>query len=346
MHWLRERGGPIERFHQAVLVQAPLGADLDDLGGGPAGGRSTTTTRSACACAATGPAVPGPRCGARTWRRPGSVDAGRPAATASTSPARPATPAALRAVVAREADAAAGRLDPDAGVMVQAVWFDAGADRPGRLLLVAHHLVVDGVSWRILVPDLAAAWLAVAVGDTPAARPGADLAAALVAARSPRRRPSDARLDELDHWLRDARPRRRSAGRRRGRHGGARPRPRPWATPASASSRIDAATTGAVLADVPAAVRAGAEDVVLAALHLAVARGRSRTGDDRTALVVDVEGHGREEAAVDGVARRRRPVPHGRLADQRAPGARSTPARSTSTTPSPGARPRAGCSRP
>ena len=24
--------------------------------------------------------------------------------------------------------------------------------------MVAHHLVVDGVSWRILVPDLAAAW--------------------------------------------------------------------------------------------------------------------------------------------------------------------------------------------
>ena len=41
--------------------------------------------------------------------------------------------------------------------MLQAVWFDAGA-QPGRLLLVAHHLVVDGVSWRILFDDLAAAW--------------------------------------------------------------------------------------------------------------------------------------------------------------------------------------------
>ena len=42
--------------------------------------------------------------------------------------------------------------------MVQAVWFDAGAAAAGRLLLMIHHLAVDGVSWRILVPDLAAAW--------------------------------------------------------------------------------------------------------------------------------------------------------------------------------------------
>ena len=42
--------------------------------------------------------------------------------------------------------------------MLQAVWFDAGARRAGRLLLTIHHLSVDGVSWRILVPDLTAAW--------------------------------------------------------------------------------------------------------------------------------------------------------------------------------------------
>ena len=38
--------------------------------------------------------------------------------------------------------------------MVQAVWFDAGPAQPGRLLLIVHHLAVDGVSWRILLPDL------------------------------------------------------------------------------------------------------------------------------------------------------------------------------------------------
>ena len=51
--------------------------------------------------------------------------------------------------------------------MLQAVWFDAGAGRSGRLLLTVHHLSVDGVSWRILVPDLAAGYAAAARGEAP-----------------------------------------------------------------------------------------------------------------------------------------------------------------------------------
>ena len=39
---------------------------------------------------------------------------------------------------------------------------------PGGCWLSIHHLAVDGVSWRILVPDLAAAWQAVAAGQAVA----------------------------------------------------------------------------------------------------------------------------------------------------------------------------------
>ncbi|WP_237528336.1 hypothetical protein, partial [Streptomyces sp. SID337] len=49
---------------------------------------------------------------------------------------------------------AAGRLDPARGEMVRVVWVDAGLERPGQLIVLVHHLVVDGVSWRVLVPDL------------------------------------------------------------------------------------------------------------------------------------------------------------------------------------------------
>ncbi|MGP2442999.1 amino acid adenylation domain-containing protein, partial [Streptomyces sp. JW3] len=72
--------------------------------------------------------------------------------------------AGLDRVVEAAARAAVGRLDPAGGVMVRAVWVDAGADVPGRVVLVVHHLVVDGVSWRILLPDLRAACEAVAAG--------------------------------------------------------------------------------------------------------------------------------------------------------------------------------------
>jgi hypothetical protein len=39
---------------------------------------------------------------------------------------------------------------------------------PGRVLLVAHHLVVDGVSWRIIGADLATADAATLRGESPA----------------------------------------------------------------------------------------------------------------------------------------------------------------------------------
>ena len=70
-----------------------------------------------------------------------------------------------------EAVAAEQRLAPDAGVMLQAVWFDLGKKEPGQVLLVLHHLVVDGVSWRILLPDFKAALAAVASGQQPALVP-------------------------------------------------------------------------------------------------------------------------------------------------------------------------------
>src|SRR5262249_18224578 len=36
----------------------------------------------------------------------------------------------------------------------RAVYFRMGEKEPGRLLWVIHHLIVDGVSWRILLEDL------------------------------------------------------------------------------------------------------------------------------------------------------------------------------------------------
>ena len=73
--------------------------------------------------------------------------------------------AGLRIAVAEAAAAAERGLSPAEGVMLQAAWLDRGAERAGLLWLSIHHLAVDGVSWRILVPDLAAAWRAAAAGE-------------------------------------------------------------------------------------------------------------------------------------------------------------------------------------
>ena len=162
MRWLLERGGPIERFNQAMLLQVPAGLQGEHLIAAlqavldhhdalrlrldaSAGSERVDAWRS--------------RRPARWWRATacgGSTFAG-------SMPRRRCAPA-LR----RRRKPPSCRLAPAAGMMVQAVWFDAGAEQSGRLLLTIHHLAVDGVSWRILVPDLAAAWEAIASGREPA----------------------------------------------------------------------------------------------------------------------------------------------------------------------------------
>ena len=45
-------------------------------------------------------------------------------------------------------------MNPAAGVMLSALWVAS----TGQLVLIIHHLAVDGVSWRILLEDLNIAW--------------------------------------------------------------------------------------------------------------------------------------------------------------------------------------------
>ncbi|SMF97467.1 non-ribosomal peptide synthase domain TIGR01720/amino acid adenylation domain-containing protein [Methylomagnum ishizawai] len=59
--------------------------------------------------------------------------------------------------IERIAQAAQRSLNLETGPLLRAVYI-AGADGGYRLLLVVHHLVVDGVSWRILLEDLQTAY--------------------------------------------------------------------------------------------------------------------------------------------------------------------------------------------
>ncbi|WP_282794117.1 non-ribosomal peptide synthetase [Streptomyces sp. CC224B] len=221
---------------------------------------------------------------------PGSVDADallREVADADTGTDTAVDP------VAAELDAAAGRLDPDAGVMAQFVWFSSrtGAD---RLLIVLHHLVVDGVSWRILLPDLAAAWQRVRDGQ-PAelAEVGTSFrrwAHALVdAAAAPER------VAELPVWheiLREDEP---VLGSRE-----LDPARDVAATVDTVRVQVPVDVTEAVLTTVPSVFRGGVNDGLLAALALALARWRQTRGVSASSALIRLEGHGREEQAVPG----------------------------------------------
>ncbi|UAA37209.1 amino acid adenylation domain-containing protein [Paraneptunicella aestuarii] len=61
-------------------------------------------------------------------------------------------------------------LDIAQGSVFKAMYLHRG-EGDSRLLLVAHHLVIDGVSWRILLSDMEQGWSLLAQGEVPKAGP-------------------------------------------------------------------------------------------------------------------------------------------------------------------------------
>ncbi|MFD0305959.1 non-ribosomal peptide synthase/polyketide synthase [Streptomyces sp. NPDC127119] len=193
--------------------------------------------------------------------------------------ADPADRSEARLAAAHTARAA---LDPATGALLRAaLLLPAPGGRP-QLFLTAHHLAVDSVSWRILLGDLQQAYRQAAAGAAiqlePVATPFTDWAAHL----SGLARAGD--LDgDLPYWTTEAaRPRTPLPVDRQGT---------PLAgTVRTVRTRVDRATTEALLRRVPAAYRTQVNDVLLGALSRVLA---DWTGAEH--VTVALEGHGREE---------------------------------------------------
>jgi non-ribosomal peptide synthase protein (TIGR01720 family) len=159
-------------------------------------------------------------------------------------------------------------------------------------MLLVHHLAVDGVSWRILLDDLAAAAGALSAGREPALAP-VPTSVRRWAARLATAATAPERAAEVPLWTQLL--------------GGGRPLPvrRPvdpetdvlGADPVTVT--LPVGTTRALLTAAPAAHGAGVDDVLLAALGLALDEWRARLGDGPGATVVAVQTHGREEQVAD-----------------------------------------------
>jgi amino acid adenylation domain-containing protein/non-ribosomal peptide synthase protein (TIGR01720 family) len=65
----------------------------------------------------------------------------------------------LSEAIERESFSVQQSLNIEKGPLIKVVLFNCGELRPQRLLLIIHHLVVDGVSWRILLKDLESLYL-------------------------------------------------------------------------------------------------------------------------------------------------------------------------------------------
>ncbi|WP_367133476.1 MULTISPECIES: amino acid adenylation domain-containing protein [Streptomyces] len=290
MHWLREQGGPVDGFHQSVLLRSPGEATRDLLVTVlQALMERHDMLRSRLRTGRDGSTGPGTDSWTLDVLPPHEADA---AALLHRVDVRGAGPDGIRAAVAGQAAAARDRLRPADGVMLQAVWFDAGPGDPGRLLLLVHHLAVDGVSWRILVQDLADAWQQAAAGRRP------ELAPVRTSFRGWAQRLCEAaaepdRVAELAVWT----------GMAPGAAAGE-PLTRVPLDPArdtvstarSLTSDLPAGETDALLTRAAPLFHATPGDVLLTSLALALAEWRRERGrGSATETLIDLEGHGREE---------------------------------------------------
>lgn len=176
-------------------------------------------------------------------------------------------------------------LSLSSGPVLRAVGMDL-ADGSQRLLLAIHHLVVDGVSWRILLEDLASAYDHLQ-RDSPITLPPKSDSYASWSERLHAYAATAEIAAELPYWLD------RGAGARlpcdddhgdvdRVGDGG------------EASLVLDADLTSQLLEQAPAAYRTQVNDLLLAGLVRAVSR-----WSQHDEITVELEGHGREDTFAD-----------------------------------------------
>ncbi|MYT82455.1 non-ribosomal peptide synthase domain TIGR01720/amino acid adenylation domain-containing protein [Streptomyces sp. MnatMP-M77] len=283
--WLLERPGATDGYNQSGVLRTPAGADGETL---VVTLQLLIDHHDMLRLKVTRPAGGEPVLEALP---PGTVPARRRFTRIDVAGLGPD---AVRAALTEAGQEARRRLQPAHGNVVEAVWCDAGPHSQGRLLLIVHHLAVDAVSWRILAADLATAWQAITEAkDTalPAVATPYRSWAKLLAKQAR----DSAREAELPLWeralstpdphlgYRALDPRTDTADRTR-----------------TLTAHLPATWTKPLLTTVPTAFHAGVDDVLLTGLALAVVSWRAQRAGNRTGeggVLLDVEGHGREQIA-------------------------------------------------
>ncbi len=191
--------------------------------------------------------------------------------------------AARQQDLAREAAVALNTgLDLSAGPLIRAAWVDFGAVAPRQLLIVIHHLAVDGVSWRILLEDLQSACHQLR-RDEAVKLPAKTTSFKKWAERVQEYARSDAPRKEAQYWLRAPAWNSRAL-----------PRDFPNGDNTEESARavsvmLDADDTDLLLHKAPHALRTQINDLLLTALGMALGKWMSTPH-----IQLDLEGHGRD----------------------------------------------------
>ncbi|OBG81541.1 non-ribosomal peptide synthetase [Mycobacterium sp. E802] len=260
MRWLREVPGPVDQFNQTVVLQAPDGAtEADVVVLVQALLDRHATLRMRAETGAEG-----------EWSLnvpdPGAVNA-RDCLSVVEGLSDEALVTALT------------HLDPSAGSLLRALWVPATS----QLVLMIHHLAVDGVSWRILLEDLNISWAQHHTGQPVQLPAGGTSFARWSHLLTEHAADADV-VRHVDAWRAvSAVPQALPA---------LRPEVDTYANAGQLSLELDVETTRQLLGEVPAAFHAGVQDILLIAFGLAWAE---YLGTGNRPISFDVEGHGRNE---------------------------------------------------
>ncbi|MDO3645793.1 non-ribosomal peptide synthetase [Nocardia mangyaensis] len=290
VRYMTERGGNFDRFAQTAVLDLPVGIDHTQL-------LSTLTAvidRHDMLRARLWSTEDG-------WQLrvddPGSVEVD---ALVHRTPFDVTTDAVeLREYARAEVDSAMNRLHPADGVVLQFVWLDPVGDagthtRPGKLIVVAHHLAIDSVSWRILVQDLIAAWAQVAANTTPVlAETGTSMRRWSHALTDQAH--SEQRRAELAYWQDIVQGPDPLLGTRH-----LDPTIDQAKTVRRLEVEVDEAVTTTLLTTLPRLFHGSVTDTLFTTLALALVRWRARRDIDERSALLRLEGHGRQEEVVPG----------------------------------------------
>ena len=192
---------------------------------------------------------------------------------------RDVLPVDLPQAIEQHASSVQRSMNLENGPLLRIVWIRTNdAD---RLLLAAHHLVVDGVSLRIILEDLLTCYEMLKSGRDPQLSPKTTS----VKAWGERllKFANDEPTDDFNYWLELADQslpvlqRDHDLG------------PNDVASSGSVTNTLDAETTRSLLQEVPRFYRTQINDVLLTALSRAVQR-----WSGESSVWIDLEGHGRE----------------------------------------------------
>ena len=193
----------------------------------------------------------------------------------------------LSEIITQKSNEAQASLNLSNGKVFKCIYFYLGENIPGRLLIIAHHLIIDGISWRILTEDIQTIYGQLKKG-LEATLPAKTTSFKYWSERLKSLADSESLIEEEKYW------KNLSLIQNMKENNGSNNLENTEKTVSSVSKLLDKKLTKTLLTEVPEKYNTEINDVLLTALVLSnsIWKGSRK-------MTVSLEGHGREDLFED-----------------------------------------------